>query len=316
MNYILYGKQYPMIKKRLDKLLKERLGEIDEFNIARYDLDNVDLSEALDDANTLPLGYERKAVIFDNVSFLNKGAKKEVVEQICELVKAPNDAIDLFFINKSDSIDDKSPIVSLIKENGQIFTFVDLKKEDWPVYAKKYFTDRNVTISSDALDELIKRVDGDLNKFINEANKLSLYKNNLNLIDITMMVAKPLEDDAFQMCNALIKGDNASALSIYRDLKLLGSRATDSLIPLLSNQFRFMSMVFYLNKKGLDVNEIMSELGASYYRVKIALDNRRYLNMADISHALDELYYLDLKIKSGQVDRFYGFELFLINFPN
>ncbi len=305
-----------MIKKRLDKLLKERLGEVDDFNVARYDLDNVDLIEALDDANTLPLGYDRKAVIFDNVSFLNKGAKKEVVDRIVELVSTPNDAIDLFFINKSDSIDDKSPIVKIVKEDGEIFNFMDLKKEDWPVYAKKYFTERNVTITNDALIELTKRVDGDLNRFINEANKLALYKNNLNLIDITMMVSKPLEDDAFQMCNALLKGDNATALSIYRDLKMLGSRATDALIPLLSNQFRFMSMVFYLYKKGLDINEIMSELGTNYYRVKIALDNRRFLSMSDISHALDELYYLDLNIKSGQVDRFYGFELFLINFPN
>ena len=305
-----------MIKKRLDKLLKERLGEVDDFNVARYDLDNVDLIDALDDANTLPLGYDRKAVIFDNVSFLNKGAKKEVVDRIVELVSTPNDAIDLFFINKSDSIDDKSPIVKIIKEDGEIFNFVDLKKEDWPVYASKYFTERNVTITNDALNELVKRVDGDLNRFINEANKLALYKNNLNLIDITMMVAKPLEDDAFQMCNALLRGDNATALSIYRDLKMLGSRATDALIPLLSNQFRFMSMVFYLYKKGLDVNEIMSELGANYYRVKIALDNRKTLSMSDISHALDELYYLDLNIKSGQVDRFYGFELFLISFPN
>ncbi len=305
-----------MIKKRLDKLLKERLGEVDDFNVARYDLDNVDLIDALDDANTLPLGYDRKAVIFDNVSFLNKGAKKEVVDRIVELVSTPNDAIDLFFINKSDSIDDKSPIVKTIKEDGEIFNFVDLKKEDWPVYARKYFTERNVAITNDALNELVKRVDGDLNRFINEANKLALYKNNLNLIDITMMVAKPLEDDAFQMCNALLRGDNATALSIYRDLKMLGSRATDALIPLLSNQFRFMSMVFYLYKKGLDVNEIMSELGANYYRVKIALDNRKTLSMSDISHALDELYYLDLNIKSGQVDRFYGFELFLISFPN
>ena len=32
--------------------------------------------------------------------------------------------------------------------------------------------------------------------------------------------------------------------------------------------------------------------------------------------ALEDLYKLDFEIKSGQIDRFYGFELFLINFPN
>ena len=70
-----------MIKKRLDKVLKERLGEIDDFNVSKYDLENANLDEAIDDAYALPLGYDRKAVIFDNVTFISKGAKKEDVKK-------------------------------------------------------------------------------------------------------------------------------------------------------------------------------------------------------------------------------------------
>ncbi|MCR5333008.1 MAG: DNA polymerase III subunit delta [Bacilli bacterium] len=316
MNYILYGEQYPMIKKKLNKLLKERLGEPDDFNVAKFDMDNSSLDDALMDASLLPLGYDRKAVVFDNVTFLDKGAKKDDVQKILELVQEPDESIDLFFVVRKGTIDDKSPIVEVIKNNGQILNFVNLTKEDWPRYATKYFADRNIQIDKDALYELIARVDGDLNRFINEADKLCLYKDHLSIVDIVLMVAKPIEDDAFQMSNALIAGDNSLALSIYRDLKLGGQKAIDPLIPMLANQFRFFSKVFFLYDKGLERDEIASELSANPFRVKIALQNRRHLSRRDIAHVLDDLYYLDYQIKSGQIDRFYGFELFLINFPN
>ncbi len=316
MNYILYGKQYPMIKKRLDKVLKERIGEIDDFNVSKYDLENVDLDEAIDDAYSLPLGYERKAVIFDNVSFLSKGAKKDDVKKVLELVSIPNKAIDLFFIYRDEDIDKKSPIYEAIEKDGVVYNFMDLSKNDWDKYVRKYFSDREVKIDDDAINELILRVNGDLNKFINEADKLCLYKKEIKLVDIVLMVSKPLEDNAFEMCNALLKGDNAIALSIYRDLKMLGSRATDSLIPLLSSQFRFISQVFYLYAKGFDADEIANELKANRYRVIQSLKLKSHLKIIDVARALDDLYYLDYNIKSGQIDRFYGFELFLINFPN
>ncbi len=305
-----------MIKKRLDKILKDRLGEIDDFNVSKYDLENANLDDAIDDAYALPLGYDRKAVIFDNVTFVSKGAKKEDVKKVMELISIPNDDIDLLFIVREEDVDKKSPIYELVEKDGHVYNLMDLSKDDWDKYVRKYFSDRDVKIDNDAVSELILRVDGDLNRFINEADKLCLYKKEIKLVDVVLMVAKPLEDNAFEMCNALLRGDNAIALSIYRDLKMLGSRATDSLIPLLSSQFRFISQVFYLYAKGFDANEITNELKANRYRVIQSLKLRSHLKFSDISHALDDLYNLDLNIKSGQVDRFYGFELFLINFPN
>ena len=181
---------------------------------------------------------------------------------------------------------------------------------------KLYSKNRNVEITSDAINELSNRVDGDLTRFMNEADKLCLYKNSITLADVTLMVAKPLEDDAFQMSNALFRGENGVAISIYRDLKLLGQKFVDALIPMLASQFRFISEVCFLDSKGLEKDEIASELGVSPVRVKIALKNSRSISRRQIANALDKLYNLDLQIKSGQIDRSYGLELFLINFPN
>ena len=50
MNYILYGEQSPMIKKRLKKILTERLGEVDDFNVVRFDLDEDEIDAVIDEA--------------------------------------------------------------------------------------------------------------------------------------------------------------------------------------------------------------------------------------------------------------------------
>ena len=316
MNYILYGEQFPMIKKRLSKILKERLGEPDSFNVAKFDLEEADVNEIVSEAELLPLGYDRKAVVVDHCAFLGNGGNNEQREVFTKLVENSSDEIDLILIHRSGTIDDKCPLVEKVKENGQIFNFVNLKKEDWPVFIKKYFKDHNIEIEPQAVLELAARVDGDLYRFMNEAQKLELYKDKITVADVALMVNKPLEDDVFQISNALIRGDNATAVSIFCDLQKLGSRATDTLIPMLGTQFRFIYEVCFLYEKGLEKGQIARQLGTSEVRVSIALKNSRYLSRTMLSHVLDDLYQLDYNIKSGQIDRFYGFELFLINFPN
>lgn len=316
MNYILCGELYPMIRKHLNKILKERLGEPDDFNVVKIDFEESSIDEIAYEASTLPLGYERKAVVVDNANFLTKEADPKDEAKILEILQKSLNEINIIFILRNDKINKNGEIFNYVEENGQVLEFLPISKDEWPIYIRKYFKQKNVEITSEAINELASRVDGDLTRFLNEAEKLCLYKNSITLSDVALMVSKPLEDDAFQMSNALFRGDNGVAISIYRDLKLLGQKFVDALIPMLAFQFRFISQVCYLDYKGLEKEEIAKELNVSPVRVKIALKNSRNMARKQIAGALDKLYNLDLQIKSGQIDRSYGLELFLINFPN
>ena len=316
MNYILYGELYPMIRKHLNKILKERLENPDDFNVVHIDLDESSIDEIAYESLSLPLGYDKKVVVVDNSSFLTKDVTKEDEEKVLELLKNSSDDIDIIFIYRNSDVSKSGKIFNYVKENGQIFEFLNIEKDQWPIYIKKYFKNKNIEIEPDAIDELANRIDGDLTRFLNEAEKLSLYSNSISLSDVLLMVNKPLEDDAFQISNALFKGDNGLAITIYRDLQKLGQKFTDALIPMLASQFRFISEVCFLASQGLDREEIAKQLEVNPFRVKIALSNSKNISRKQISRALSDLYNLDVQIKSGQIDRSYGFELFLINFPN
>ena len=69
-----------------------------------------------------------------------------------------------------------------------------------------------------------------------------------------------------------------------------------------------------LAKHGYDNDGIATELNINPIRAKILRKNSMVISQKRINQTLEDLYQLDLQIKSGLVDRFYSFEIFLINF--
>ena len=60
-------------------------------------------------------------------------------------------------------------------------------------------------------------------------------------------------------------------------------------------------------------NDIATILGVHPYRVKLAIQNNYYYTEEDLIKYIYKLGYLDKNIKLGNIDKFLGLELFLIN---
>ena len=128
------------------------------------------------------------------------------------------------------------------------------------------------------------------------------------------MVTRKLEDNAFLLSNYLIEGRNTDALALFRDLRVSNVEPV-TLISQLANQFRLINEIrFLLRVKRLTQDEAAKELKIKPGRVYVLSKHLSLISEKAILKALDDLYELDYNIKSGQVDRFYAFELFLIEF--
>ena len=320
MVYLIYGNQIPAIKNRLKRIIKERLDVIDEMTYVRYDGNNVNVKEAVDDANSLPLGYDHKLVALDNCYFLEKPKPRNKIEseqdyqKLKDFIAHPSDESDLVLIATTLSIDKNNEIIKLIEEKGQMVMIPDPDANSWVEGVKKYTRENlGMKIDNDAIYELANRTAGDVALLQNSAIKLSLYTDHVTFEDVVKMVARPLEENTFQIFNFLIQDKNDKALGLYRDLKVMNYEPV-TLIGMLANQFRLLNEVSYLSKTGLDNDEIAKELKIKPIRVQILKKNVATVSEKAIKRALEDLFNLDLQIKSGQVDRFYAFELFLINF--
>ncbi|MCQ2087595.1 MAG: DNA polymerase III subunit delta [Bacilli bacterium] len=321
MVIFIYGNQSIRINSQLKSILKKTLGETDELNYGRFDFAQTPIFEILDEASYLPLGYEHKVVAVDNCYFLGKDKykdklnKPEDFNELKEAILSKDEGIDLVLLLSSSNVDKKNELYKLIEENGQIIYIADPDAKQWPEVVKMFFAKQNVQIDYLALKEFSDRTLGDYAALSSNGQKLCLYTNHITLDDVNLMVTRPLEDNTFQIFNYLLNKDNSSAIGLFRDLKVNNVEPV-VLISQLASQFRLLGEVLYLANCGMDNDAIADELKIKPIRVQIMKKYQFFISLNTIRKVLDDLFDLDRQIKSGQVDRYYAFELFLINFRN
>ncbi len=319
MLYLLFGPQGMILEKQCKKIIKDNLEVIDDFHVIKFMADEVTIQDIVFEADQTSLTGERKAIIVYHPYFLSTSKTKEKIESLqdykvlMEYLESPNTFTDLIFVLEADKLNERSEIVKLLKVKAKVIEAKEITKEEWPRFIQQYFQKLNVSIDPDATSELAVRVEGDAMRFVNEAKKLALYTDHITYDDIQTMVARPLEENAFLIYDCLLKKDKSKAISIYRDLLVEGSEPVQ-LVGMLANQFRLLSEVSYLSTQYSSNNEIARILGVHEYRVKLSRDHLRRITYKKILKKIDELYQLDFDIKSGTVDRFFAFEMFLIRF--
>lgn len=316
---LLFGAQDLMIKNRLNKMLNERLGTIDDFNCARFNFDNSELEEVMFECTMMPLGSDKKAVVLDNANFLsNEKFKKQTLTKeeeqiIINYLNKPNEDCDLYFIVHSSALDEKNQIVKAIKEKGKIVESLNPNDKEWMAYAYKLFDKYEVNANDKVIEEFVKRTNNDAMRMTSEIKKLSLYGDVITLEILDKLVNKPIDDNIFNLVNYVITNQKKEALELYRDL-LIKNEEPVALIALMATQVRFILDVLLLGADGNSQEEIAQILKVHPYRVKMALNNRRYIKINDLKKELENLYLLDYDIKAGKVDRFFGLELLILNF--
>jgi len=321
MVYLIYGNQSIRIKAQLKAIVKKNLTDVDELNYVKYDFLQTPIYEIMDDASYLPLGYDHKIVVVENCVFLGKERFKDKNNESSDYDKLKtnitneDDSIDLILLLATSNIDKKNPIYSLIEKNGKVMFIEDPDAKQWIDVVKVYMEKLDAKIDADALKELSERTGGDYASLYSNGQKLALYTDHIKYDDVCLMVTKPLEDNTFQIFNYLLQKENVLAISVFRDLKVNNVEPV-VLISQLATQFRLLGEVLHLAKKGYDNNEIANELGIKPIRAQILRKYQFTISESYIRDILDQLFDLDMQIKSGLVDRYYAFELFLVNFKN
>ena len=324
MIYLIYGNQSPTIKSQISKITKSFLGEgnVDDFNFVKLDGNNVLMQDAVDECRYVSLGYDKKVVSLENCYFLLKPKPRNKIDpdQDYEALKkyiaeSYNDEESTLILSVSSlSVDEKNQVFNLVKEKGKLIEIADPDEKSFLEYVKSYCAKYNINIDRDALSELAVRTDGDVALFKNSIEKLTLYTDHIKYKDVVLMVTRKLEDNAFLLSNYLIDGKNIEAIALFKDLRVSNVEPV-TLISQLANQFRLINEVrFLLRVKRLSQDEVAKELKIKPGRVMVISRHLSLISEKAILRALDDLYELDYNIKSGQVDRYYAFELFLLKF--
>ncbi len=315
------------LKKVVQATFKE---ELTPLNSVTLDMSDSTLIDVANECFNLPLGCEKKAVIVKNAFFLlppsrSKGAlklqKNDSDKPFLDFLSNPDPNIYLYLAVYGENLEMKGKFGKELTRLGVKPSLVNpLTENDWKSFVPAYFEKKGVSISNEAVKELIRRLDLDYGRFVSEGQKLVCYASGsgkITLDDVKSLINEPLENRSYALSNALIDGNVKEAFHIYNDLKIQGYDEVSLLIQ-LANQFRKMNMVGYLMRQGENEGSIAGQLSSyhmSVYQVKAIMANLRKMKKNAPFKALLAIYQAEKDIFLGLMDAPLSFSLFLAKFP-
>ena len=303
-----------LLRAKLNEYTNDTIESKDDFNYVVFDFEENPLEEIIDSLQTPAFGSDKKVVICKNPYFIKDEKIKlpftNDLEKIDEYLKDPNPDCEFIIVCPKKYYNAKSKFIKMISKYAEIENLLFEDENDFYSYGMQLIKKANIDIAPKATTILFDRCREDVCKLEREIAKLALYSDYIDEELINKMVSKPLEDDVFELSNALLKQERKKIMQIYTDLKLLKIEPI-TLISLLANQFRLVLQVAILKKKNLGETEMASFLNVHPYRVKLSLQYLKNYNLNEVKNILVDLANLDSKIKSGQNDRYVDFELFL-----
>lgn len=325
MTYLFFSSDSERLNIYLDSFINKFFKD-GEKNVVSFLASETSVDEIINECYQLSLAYNKKIVILKDAIFLKKETKFTKIKRNKILKNNNYDALKKYIIN-----DNSEDVILILTYNGEdldkdniIYQAIDSKNKklltsltdsDWPLYVRKYFEKKDLAVDEDAVNEIVLRSNGSLRNFISESEKLELYCNKkITLDDVKKIFIKPSEDDIFSLTKALLKNDKNKTIQIYRDLRITQNIEPITLISIMSNSLILISQIKFLMKQGNNIDEIANLLKVKRGKIFYTLQDSKKISVVAINKALNDLALLDKKIKHNEVDRFYAFEVFLLNF--
>ena len=312
MNYLLYGNETYNLNKRRKEIINDLIGD-DTLNLSVFSSADYSIQDVIDDCETVPFLASDKVVILENPRFLISSKKEgeEELNKLVEYLKDPNPITSLIIYADKDFDRRITAVKTLVKYmRREVYDL--LAEEEFRAQVNKDLKANNLILDIKSLNELFDRLPLDLGNWNMELEKLLLYPDKIDRDVIKKLVARPLENDVFQLSNAVTDKDLNRAIGIYHDLMVNNKNQVKSLIGLLAYQFRFMCLCRTLNEQGYTIPQIATRLDAKEYRIRMSLKNSAGTNSKRLLEILDKLSRLDQDVLNGRVDPQLGLELFII----
>ena len=315
--FLFYGSDTYIIKAKTNQLIQKH--HIDDFNVTMYDMEEVDIEDALNDASTIPFMCEKKAVIVKNAYFLSsqKKPKKEIKHNIDAFNRyLENPVNDTLFIVHApyDKLDERKAITKFLKSHSTVEACAPLKNQDLRSWVKRQLGKNDIAIDPEAINEVLSRVENNTEVLVNETQKLILYSEGSRKVDIDTVrkvVTKNVEDNVYEIANMLLVNNRSKALEAYNDL-VMHSEDPLRILGILANKYREILHTKLLIKSGKDKGEIAKYFNANSGRAFYIMKNARGVSTDLVHRHLKTLEDIDYKIKTGQIDKKIGLELFIL----
>ena len=314
--YLFYGSDSFIIKTKTNQLIKKE--DIDGFNVSVYDAEEVNIEDAINDASTIPFMSDKKIIVVKNAHFLSTIALKKAInhnlDSLIRYIDNPVEETILIIQAPYGKLDERKAITKAILADAIVEKCEPMKRIELGSWIKRQLGKNSVSIDNDALEEMLNRIDSNTEVLVSETQKLSLYSDDLSRVTkeiVQKVVTKNVEDNVYEITNNILEGKTSKALEIYNDL-VMHSEDPLRILGILATKYREILHTKLLLNAGKDKNEIATYFNATSGRTYYIMKNASSVRMDVVESQLQKLEELDYQIKTGQIDKKIGLELFIL----
>jgi len=308
-SYLIESEDSLSLKKERESIIKDN--NFQDATISIYDLQEQELSNALEDLDTYSFLSPKKVIIIDNIESIKYDDYKDDLNHLFKYIDNPNP--DNLLIIESKKLNNTLKITKELKSKCK---YISVEFD-----SKKYIKDllKDYKIDNNTINLLDEYCLSDITKIDGECSKLMNYKIDNKTItkeDIEELVVKKLGDEkdlTFAFSRSLAERNIKEALLKYHELLSYDIEPL-SIIGLLASQIRIIYQVKLLEKNNLSDKEIANTLEEkSDYRIRKTRELTRLYSEEDLLSLMKRLSDMDYKIKTTDVDGKNLLELFIIN---
>lgn len=297
MIYTLIGEEAFLLRRSLEKLLKERVSaESRDFNFDSFDGNGLQARKIIEAAQTLPVFAPQRVVLVKNAQELKKG-ECDILEPF--LKKVP-ETTDLIFV--TEKVDRRFSFWQKLLEIAKVREFKPLGSEEAPRWLIQEAKEAGYEIACEAATWMTTALGTDLFLLHTALEKLFLFKKDqkeISLSDVESCVVPSSWKNIFEITNAVGERNLARALKLFRRMEEAGESPI-AMVALLARHFRILSQV----REG-------SHAGIPFRFLKEYQQQVRRFRTGDLEEKRERLFQADWALKSSPLQTKLLFERLL-----
>lgn len=183
------------------------------FNLTVFYGKDADWASVVNACRRYPMFAERQVVL------LKEAQQMKDLDKLEGYIENPLDTTILVVGHKTKTLDKRGKLYKLLKKSAEIFTSEKIKDYKLQEWIGEYVRSLGYKINSKAISLLDEHIGNDLNRIVNEIEKLALNLKNRKEItedDIEQFIGISKEYNVFELQAAIAKKDLAKAIKIIQ----------------------------------------------------------------------------------------------------
>lgn len=307
--YLLYGEEDYLRKQYRDRLRKALLGDGDAMNYHYFEGKDVSVPEVIDLAETMPFLSERRVIVLENTMLFKRGG-----ESLAQYIVSPAETVNIIFVEKE--IDKRSKLYKAVTAKGRAVEFKSQDEDVLKRWILGMLKKENKNITKQDLEYFLEKTGTSMENIGKELEKLFCYCIDKDVImkeDIDEICSRQINNQIFDMLNAIAEKRQQDAMNLYYDLLTL-KEPPMRILFLLARQFNILMQVKELKRKGHDNKSIGTAVKLPPFIVGKYVSQASRLSMSVIRQALSDCVEAEEAVKTGKMNDVMSVELLLIRY--